>query len=84
MSNTDLFEDQPKSKPNELKTDDILLDNISNIGLYGLTFKGQNIALNIANQGFKISICNKDRITVDNTVKRGNKELNGNNIGNLN
>jgi len=83
MSNTDLFEDQPKSKPNELKTDDILLDNVSNIGLYGLTFKGQNIALNIANQGFKISICNTDRISVDNTVKRGNKELNGNNIGNL-
>ena len=32
----------------------------SNIGIYGLGVMGKNIALNIANKGFLVSVCNRN------------------------
>jgi len=44
------------------------------IGLYGLAVMGQNLALNIAMNGFKISVCNRSPAKVDACVERAKKE----------
>lgn len=46
----------------------------SEIGLYGLAVMGQNLALNIASKGFKISVCNRSAGKVDTTVSRAAEE----------
>lgn len=44
-------------------------EELSDIGLYGLAVMGQNLALNIASKGFKISVCNRspDKVRRDQT-----------------
>ncbi|KAF0903803.1 hypothetical protein E2562_029908 [Oryza meyeriana var. granulata] len=44
------------------------------IGLAGLTSMGQNLALNIAEKGFPISVYNRTAAKVDATVSRAAKE----------
>merc|ERR1719495_2167336 len=44
------------------------------IGLYGLAVMGQNLALNIAMNGFSISVCNRSPSKVDACVERAKKE----------
>ncbi len=46
----------------------------SDIGVYGLSIMGQNLALNIASHGFKVSVCNRSEDKVTSTVKRGEEE----------
>eukprot|EP01018_Ginkgo_biloba_P008010 Gb_19037 [translate_table: standard] len=49
---------------------------LSRIGLAGLAVMGQNLALNIAEKGFPISVYNRSSIKVDETVERAKKEGN--------
>lgn len=46
------------------------------VGLYGLAVMGQNFALNMAEHGFKVSVCNRSPSKVDTTVKRAKEEGN--------
>ncbi|KAF4357814.1 hypothetical protein F8388_024425 [Cannabis sativa] len=46
------------------------------IGLAGLTVMGQNLALNIAEKGFKISVYNRTTSKADETVESVKKEIN--------
>jgi 6-phosphogluconate dehydrogenase len=48
---------------------------MSQFGLYGLAVMGQNFALNIADHGFSISVCNRSAAKVDECVARAQKEL---------
>ncbi|RXH89736.1 hypothetical protein DVH24_032093 [Malus domestica] len=48
----------------------------SRIGLAGLAVMGQNLALNIAEKGFPISVYNRTTSKVDETVERAKKEGN--------
>jgi 6-phosphogluconate dehydrogenase len=48
---------------------------MSDFGLYGLGVMGQNFALNIAEHGFKISVCNRSPGRVDDCVSRAQAEL---------
>jgi len=48
----------------------------SDIGLYGLAVMGQNFALNMAEHGFKVSVCNRSPSKVDTTVARAKIEGN--------
>jgi len=50
------------------------LSDQSEIGLIGLAVMGQNLALNIAEKGFKISVWNRSPEKVDATVKRAKQE----------
>jgi len=50
-------------------------DGPTRIGLYGLAVMGQNLALNIADHGFKISVCNRSPAKVDTCVARWEAEL---------
>jgi len=47
---------------------------ISRIGLAGLAVMGQNLALNIAEKGFPISVYNRTASKVDETVERAKEE----------
>ncbi|KAJ7952103.1 6-phosphogluconate dehydrogenase, decarboxylating [Quillaja saponaria] len=47
---------------------------LSRIGLAGLAVMGQNLALNIAEKGFPISVYNRTTSKVDETVDRAHKE----------
>jgi len=47
---------------------------LADIGLYGLAVMGQNLALNIASRGWKISVCNRSEAKVDTTVERAKNE----------
>eukprot|EP00239_Pterosperma_sp_CCMP1384_P001721 CAMPEP_0197845380 /NCGR_PEP_ID=MMETSP1438-20131217/2320_1 /TAXON_ID=1461541 /ORGANISM="Pterosperma sp., Strain CCMP1384" /LENGTH=504 /DNA_ID=CAMNT_0043456657 /DNA_START=115 /DNA_END=1629 /DNA_ORIENTATION=- len=47
---------------------------VSRIGLCGLAVMGQNLALNIAEKGFPISVYNRTTSKVDDTVARAEKE----------
>ena len=47
----------------------------SEFGLYGLAVMGQNLALNIAEKGFSISVCNRSPAKVDTCVTRAEQEL---------
>eukprot|EP00245_Coleochaete_scutata_P004055 TRINITY_DN1623_c0_g1_i1.p1 TRINITY_DN1623_c0_g1~~TRINITY_DN1623_c0_g1_i1.p1 ORF type:complete len:567 (-),score=127.77 TRINITY_DN1623_c0_g1_i1:596-2296(-) len=47
---------------------------VSRIGLCGLAVMGQNLALNIAEKGFPISVYNRSSSKVDDTVERAKKE----------
>ena len=44
------------------------------IGLFGLAVMGQNLALNIAEHGFHIAVCNRSPSKVDDTVARAKAE----------
>jgi len=44
------------------------------IGLYGLAVMGQNFALNMAEHGFKVCVCNRSPAKVDTTVERAKQE----------
>jgi len=46
----------------------------SDIGLYGLAVMGQNFALNIADHGFSISVCNRSYEKTETTVQRAKDE----------
>ena len=46
----------------------------SDIGLIGLGVMGQNLALNIAEKGFRISVYNRSESKVDETLKRAAEE----------
>jgi len=48
---------------------------MSDFGLYGLGVMGQNFALNVAEHGFKISVCNRSPGRVDTCVERAQAEL---------
>mmetsp|Transcript_21593 Transcript_21593/g.41951 ORF Transcript_21593/g.41951 Transcript_21593/m.41951 type:complete len:493 (+) Transcript_21593:127-1605(+) len=47
----------------------------NDIGLFGLGVMGQNLALNIAEKGFKIAVHNRSPSKVDECVDRAEKEL---------
>eukprot|EP00199_Chlamydomonas_sp_CCMP681_P001002 CAMPEP_0119107206 /NCGR_PEP_ID=MMETSP1180-20130426/9398_1 /TAXON_ID=3052 ORGANISM="Chlamydomonas cf sp, Strain CCMP681" /NCGR_SAMPLE_ID=MMETSP1180 /ASSEMBLY_ACC=CAM_ASM_000741 /LENGTH=514 /DNA_ID=CAMNT_0007092663 /DNA_START=256 /DNA_END=1800 /DNA_ORIENTATION=- len=47
---------------------------VSQIGLVGLAVMGQNLALNIAEKGFSISVCNRSYDKTEAAVKRATKE----------
>jgi len=47
---------------------------LARIGLYGLAVMGQNLALNVAMNGFTISVCNRSPAKVDACVERAKKE----------
>ena len=49
-------------------------DTKSEIGLWGLAVMGQNLALNIAEKGFSISVTNRSDSKVHKTVERAKKE----------
>ncbi|XP_031485742.1 6-phosphogluconate dehydrogenase, decarboxylating 1-like [Nymphaea colorata] len=51
-------------------------DTLSRIGLAGLAVMGQNLALNIAEKGFPISVYNRTTSKVDETVERARQEGN--------
>lgn len=53
---------------------------MSEIGLVGLAVMGQNLALNIAEHGFKISVFNRTYTRVEETVKRAKEEKLDNNL----
>lgn len=46
------------------------------IGLFGLAVMGQNFALNMADHGFKVCVCNRSPGKVDQTVERAKAEGN--------
>lgn len=46
------------------------------IGLYGLAVMGQNFALNMAEHGFSVAVCNRSPSKVDTTVERAKNEGN--------
>ena len=45
-------------------------DNLSDIGLIGLAVMGQNLALNIADHGFKISVYNRTTSEMESFVAK--------------
>lgn len=47
---------------------------VSTIGLVGLAVMGQNLALNIADKGFPISVFNRSHDKTEAAVKRAQKE----------
>ncbi|EEC79859.1 hypothetical protein OsI_21344 [Oryza sativa Indica Group] len=49
---------------------------VTRIGLAGLAVMGQNLALNIAEKGFPISVYNRTTSKVDETVQRAKVEGN--------
>mmetsp|Transcript_940 Transcript_940/g.1847 ORF Transcript_940/g.1847 Transcript_940/m.1847 type:complete len:493 (+) Transcript_940:138-1616(+) len=51
---------------------------MADFGLYGLAVMGQNFALNVAEHGFTISVCNRSPSKVEDCVKRAKEELPGN------
>lgn len=51
-------------------------DALSRIGLAGLAVMGQNLALNVAEKGFPISVYNRSSNKVDDTVERAKDEGN--------
>jgi 6-phosphogluconate dehydrogenase len=53
---------------------DITSPALSRIGLAGLAVMGQNLALNIADKGFPISVYNRTTSKVDETVDRAGRE----------
>lgn len=51
-----------------------MAEAVSRIGLAGLAVMGQNLALNIAEKGFPISVYNRTDTKVDETVERAKEE----------
>eukprot|EP00188_Purpureofilum_apyrenoidigerum_P004889 Plantae.Rhodophyta-Purpureofilum_apyrenoidigerum.ctg5883.p1 GENE.Plantae.Rhodophyta-Purpureofilum_apyrenoidigerum.ctg5883~~Plantae.Rhodophyta-Purpureofilum_apyrenoidigerum.ctg5883.p1 ORF type:complete len:564 (+),score=127.58 Plantae.Rhodophyta-Purpureofilum_apyrenoidigerum.ctg5883:47-1693(+) len=49
--------------------------NLSKIGLVGLAVMGQNLALNIADKGFPISVYNRSHYKTDDSIERAQQEL---------
>ena len=56
--------------------EDMAPEGLSRIGLAGLAVMGQNLALNIAEKGFPISVYNRSASKVDETVERAKEEGN--------
>ena len=50
------------------------MEQQSQIGLFGLAVMGQNLALNIADKGVRISVCNRSPGKVDEAVARAKAE----------
>ena len=50
---------------------------LTDMGLYGLGVMGQNLALNVAEKGFNISVCNRSEKKVDTCVERYEREVMG-------
>lgn len=48
---------------------------VSKVGLVGLAVMGQNLALNVAEKGFPISVYNRSSSKTDDAVERAGKEL---------
>ena len=46
----------------------------ADIGLIGLAVMGQNFALNMADHGFRVAVCNRSPSKVDTTVERAKEE----------
>ena len=44
------------------------------IGVYGLSVMGQNLALNIASKGFSVAVCNRSSDRVDECIERAERE----------
>lgn len=57
-------------------------ETLSEMGLYGLAVMGQNFALNVAEKGFTISVCNRSPAKVDTCMARAQQEL-GDDAGNM-
>ena len=57
-------------------------ESLSDMGLYGLAVMGQNFALNVAEHGFTISVCNRSPAKVDTCMARAAQEL-GDDAGNM-
>jgi len=51
--------------------------NMADMGLYGLGVMGQNLALNVCEKGFNISVANRSEAKVDTCVARYEKEILG-------
>lgn len=49
-------------------------DELCDIGLFGLAVIGENFALRMAEQGFKVCVGNRTRSKVDSTIERAAKE----------
>jgi 6-phosphogluconate dehydrogenase (decarboxylating) len=49
---------------------------LCDIGLYGLAVMGQNFALNMAEHGYTVAVCNRSPAKVDDTVARAQAEGN--------
>ncbi|KAL5555513.1 hypothetical protein UlMin_037749, partial [Ulmus minor] len=52
------------------------MEKLEMLGKVGLAVMGQNLALNIAEKGFPLSIYNRITFKVDETVDRGHQENN--------
>lgn len=52
----------------------------SDIGLIGLGVMGQNLALNVAEKGYKISVYNRTYAKTEDTVRKAKKEKLDNNL----
>ena len=50
---------------------------MADMGLYGLGVMGQNLALNVAEKGFNISVANRSEAKVDTCVERYQQEIMG-------
>ena len=50
---------------------------LTDMGLYGLGVMGQNLALNVAEKGFNISVSNRSESKVDTCVERYEREIMG-------
>lgn len=70
---------QPKTS-NGLTVNMSTGDGEAAIGLVGLAVMGQNLALNVAEKGFKISVFNRSSDKTDACVARAQKEGLGNNL----
>ena len=70
---------QPKTS-NALAVNMTSGDGGAAIGLVGLAVMGQNLALNVAEKGFKISVFNRSSDKTDACVARAQKEGLGNNL----
>jgi hypothetical protein len=69
---------ETKQKPNDTTISYQKIQNqmSCDIGLYGLAVMGQNFALNMAEHGFTVAVCNRSPDKVDTTVERAKEEGN--------
>mmetsp|Transcript_37825 Transcript_37825/g.60651 ORF Transcript_37825/g.60651 Transcript_37825/m.60651 type:complete len:554 (-) Transcript_37825:207-1868(-) len=65
---------KPAARNAGLRVDAMAVEEKSRIGLVGLAVMGQNLALNIAEKGFSISVFNRSGDKTDNAVARAKKE----------
>jgi len=77
MSKTEKPSDKVQTGDKSDKKDE---KSLSRVGLIGLAVMGQNLSLNIAEKGFKISVHNRSSDKVDATVERAKEEKVINNL----